>query len=229
LVIAVVALGLLVATRGTLDAKPNDPPMVGAAPGATQMATAVPLPACTVGDTLASHTDPADWATTLVDTELTLGPHYVPPDLVSTAKAGIKGGQIRSLVIDDLARMVTAAKRAGHRLVIKSAYRSYERQQATFDSLVRGYSRDFALRSAGRPGHSEHQLGTAIDFAGSETWLGQNAWVFGFVLSYPEGRSPQLTCYKPEAWHFRYFGVDRAAAIHSSGLSPREWLWQQQG
>jgi hypothetical protein len=31
--------------------------------------------------------------------------------------------------------------------------------------------------------------------------------------------------YKPEPWHFRYLGRDRAVAVHAAGVSPREWLW----
>ena len=108
----------------------------------------------------------------------------------------------------------------------QSAYRSYDDQRRTFDSLVEAYGRDFALESAGRPGHSEHQLGTTLDFAGNDRWLAERAWEFGFVLSYPLDRSPARTCYKPKSWHFRYFGRARGAAIQASGLSPREWLWE---
>jgi D-alanyl-D-alanine carboxypeptidase len=58
--------------------------------------------------------------------------------------------------------------------------------------------------------------------------LAQHAWRFGFLMSYPYGRSPQWTCYGPEPWHYRYFGRERAAAIRDSGLSPREWLWERE-
>jgi D-alanyl-D-alanine carboxypeptidase len=47
-------------------------------------------------------------------------------------------------------------------------------------------------------------------------------------MSYPKGKSPSKTCYKYEPWHFRYVGKDAAAAIHSSGLTLREYLWQLQ-
>jgi hypothetical protein len=60
-------------------------------------------------------------------------------------------------------------------------------------------------------------------------WLARNSWRYGFVMSYPKARSPAKTCYKYEPWHFRYVGRTLAAAIHRSGLSPREWLWQQGG
>jgi hypothetical protein len=43
-------------------------------------------------------------------------------------------------------------------------------------------------------------------------------------MSYPNA-STAVTCYDYEPWHFRYVGRDVAAAIHASGLTPREYLW----
>jgi D-alanyl-D-alanine carboxypeptidase len=88
-----------------------------------------------------------------------------------------------------------------------------------------------------RPGHSEHQLGVAIDFrtAGATgtgnfgstpagRWLAIHAWEYGFVMSYPNGRTT-VTCYDGEPWHFRYVGRTQAAEIHASGETVREYLW----
>ena len=58
-------------------------------------------------------------------------------------------------------------------------------------------------------------------------WLGVNAWKYGFIMSYPRGMTSK-TCYEYEPWHFRYVGVAEAAAVHSSGLTLREWLWEHQ-
>jgi D-alanyl-D-alanine carboxypeptidase len=186
-----------------------------------------PLPSCTIGDRLAPHATLDDWHRTLLDTEYALSRDYAPTDLVAVSETGIGGdGRVRALVVLDLAALGYAARKDGVSLVVESAYRSYDDQRRTFDSLVAAYGREFALESAARPGHSEHQLGTTLDFDGDDAWLSENAWQFGFVLSYPAERSPELTCYKPESWHYRYFGRDRAEAIHASGLSPREWLWQ---
>ena len=64
---------------------------------------------------------------------------------------------------------------------------------------VHGYAT--ALKESARAGHSEHQLGTTVDFrayGGSApwnysdwgttkagAWLKANAWKYGFVMSYP--------------------------------------------
>ena len=100
-----------------------------------------------------------------------------------------------------------------------------------------------ALKSSARAGHSEHQLGTTIDFrsyGGSAPWYyadwgktravrgsRKNAWRYGFVMTYPKNKI-SVTCYAYEPWHYRYVGRNRAAAIRASGLTLREYLWRQQ-
>lgn len=188
-----------------------------------------PLGSCRVDDRLTPHRRSSDWARSLLDTEFALAPNDVPADLVSIADQGIDGaGSLRRLVIDDLAAMVDEARAAGASFRVTSAYRSFEHQERTFASLVSAYGSDEALRSAARPGHSEHQLGTTIDVEGGEAWLATNAWRFGFVMSYPPAMSPELTCYKSEPWHFRYVGRATARAVDDSGLSLRAWLWARQ-
>lgn len=188
-----------------------------------------PLADCRIDDQLTPHRAAADWKRTLLDPEYALAADDVPTDLVSIADHGIEGtGSLRSLVIDDLVAMATDARDAGQRFRVTSAYRSYEHQVRTFASLEAASGRDEALRSAARPGHSEHQLGTTIDIEGGEAWLAANAWRYGFVMSYPPEHSPATTCYKPEPWHFRYLGRAAARHVDESGLSLRAWLWERQ-
>jgi D-alanyl-D-alanine carboxypeptidase len=188
-----------------------------------------PLASCRIGDRLTPHRAPSDWARTLLDQEYALADDDAPTDLVPLAAHGIDGdGSVRSLVIDDLAAMTRDARDAGSPFRVTSAFRSYEQQVRTFSSLEDALGRDEALRSAARPGHSEHQLGTTIDIDGGEGWLATNAWRYGFVMSYPPEHSPETTCYKPEPWHFRYVGQDAARAVLDSGLSLRAWLWERQ-
>jgi D-alanyl-D-alanine carboxypeptidase len=199
-----------------------------------------PLPACRYDDVMTQPRGYDAWATTLVDTILRVPKSYVPPDLVSVSKAGIAGhGKVRAIAIDDLRAMAEAAAAAGNAIGVQSAYRSYADQVATFDSWVTQLGYRQALRFSARPGHSEHQLGLAIDFrsdpGGSPftgswgstpagTWMRQHAWEYGFIRSYPP-KKQGVTCYAAEAWHYRYVGHDLAAAIHASGLTTREYLW----
>ena len=56
-----------------------------------------------------------------------------------------------------------ATEANGTPIVIISGYRSYSYQQNLFDSRVAAEGEEAASLSTARPGHSEHQLGTAID------------------------------------------------------------------
>ena len=199
-----------------------------------------PLPACRYDDIMTTPRGYDAWSTTLVDTILRVPRSYVPPDLVSVSQAGIAGrGKVRAIVIDDLRAMAEAAAAAGNAIGVQSAYRSYASQQAVFAGWVAGYGYASALTFSARPGHSEHQLGLAIDFrsdpGGSPfkgswgstpagAWMKKHAWEYGFIRSYPPNEQ-RVTCYASEAWHYRYVGRDLAAAIHASGLTLREYLW----
>lgn len=211
----------------------------------SEVRAAAALPACRYLDIATHFTDPADWQRTLVDTLFRVPETFVPPDLVPVSDAGVEGGgQVRELVLPDLTALAAAARDAGTPFAVQSAYRSYAYQVSTFESWVAQHGYDRALEGSARPGHSEHQLGVAIDFMSigggdpwdvddwattpAGRWLQANAWRYGFVMSYPKART-QVTCYAYEPWHYRYVGRDIAAAIHDSGLTPREYLWDQLG
>lgn len=197
----------------------------------TPVPTQVPKPSntpppCTNADITTKHQAFTDWASTLLDTAYGINATYAPPDLVPVSQAGVGGdGMVRSLVIDDLRALDDAAHDVGLSVVVASAYRSYADQNALFNNMVASIGVNAAQAAAARAGHSEHQLGTAIDFSGGQAWLEATAWKYGFVESYPGVGSPDLTCYQSEPWHYRYFGRQTAAVIHASGLTSREWLW----
>ena len=203
-----------------------------------------PLPVCRYADEPAARVAYDDWQRTIVDTTRRLPKGYVPPDLVPVSRAGLSGGgTIRRVAIADLRALATAARNAGVRLAVESAYRSEARQRRTFASWARSSGEAEARRFSARAGHSEHQLGTAIDFkaagAGSPwtqafarsrpgRWLAANAWRFGWIQTYPPGAQAQ-TCYGDEGWHYRYVGRDVAAEVHATRLTLRAWLWIHRG
>ncbi|WP_322796772.1 M15 family metallopeptidase [Tepidiforma sp.] len=164
----------------------------------------------------------------------------VPPDLVQLPASASAGGAqyLRREAADALLAMFDAAREDGFELRVNSAYRSYETQAATYNYWVQVNGQAYADRTSARPGHSEHQLGTAADvgarglfledFAGTPEadWLAENAWKFGFVVSYPDGKE-HITGYAYEPWHVRYVGRDVAEAVHRSGLTLREYLLQR--
>ena len=229
-----VLIWVLVGPRSlAVQAPVNTPTPIAAASMPPQPSvTEPPLPACGIGDIAAWHGKTADWQTTLLDTTFELSSSYAPTDLVPVTQAGIRSNdekaEVRAFVIDDLRQLTQAASGDGVTLGVNSAYRSYAEQAVTYDQALGTSGPVMAALAVAKPGHSEHQLGTAIDFAvndAGDAWLQANSWKYGFIGSFPPDTSPAFTCYKYERWHYRYFGRDTAAAIHDSGETTREWLW----
>lgn len=183
-----------------------------------------------------------DIALTVLDRSYALPAGYAPSDLVPASDAGLPGSSgtklLREVVVDDLTIMAEAWREAGLEVIVESAYRSYEAQAATFDSWVARLGYDAAVVRTARPGHSEHQLGTAVDVTSAGwtgrfgdwavestegAWMAANAWRYGFVMAYPAGSEAQ-TCFGYEPWHYRWIGRDAAAAHRSSGLHLRQFL-----
>lgn len=200
------------------------------------------LPTCRYEDILTTPRGYGDWSETLVDTILRVTKSYVPPDLVPVTQAGLSGSKktIRAVAVDDLRAMADAAEAAEAAIGVQSSYRSYTEQRAVFDSWVSRLGYKEALKVSARPGHSEHQLGLAVDFRSDPStpltlntdwedtpagkWMAAHAWEYGWVMSYPKGAT-RLTCYSYEPWHFRYVGRELAALIQESRLTVREYLW----
>lgn len=205
-------------------------------------AAGAPLPPCEVGDAPAPRAGYADYPFTVLDTLHALPADYAPPDLVPASEAGLDAeGLVRRVILEDLRALVAAAAANGTPIELQSAYRSHAYQERTFRYWVERDGYDYALRSSARAGHSEHQLGTAIDVrsAGGRApweledwaatpagaWMAANAWRYGFTMSYPAGLEP-LTCYVYEPWHYRYVGRDVARRVRESGAPLRAWLWE---
>ena len=212
-------------------------------PGAA-IADATSLPKCRVADVITKNHARSDWARSLLDTTYRLPKTYKPVGMVAVSRAGLSGGgSIRKVALTDLRAMVKASRRAGARLAVESAYRSYATQVWTFARWVHEGGIANALETSARPGHSEHQLGTTIDFkkVGAASpwhwadwartreggWLARNAWKYGFVMSYPKGKT-SVTCYRYEPWHYRYVGRELAQRVHDSHKALRQVLWTMQ-
>jgi D-alanyl-D-alanine carboxypeptidase len=91
----------------------------------------------------------------------------------------------------------------------------------TYVSWVRQLGEQKADGLSARPGYSEHQLGTAVDFVNKATgykivndfgntpagkWLAENSYKYGFILPYKSDQS-NAGGYQEESWHFRFTGV----------------------
>lgn len=169
-----------------------------------------------------------------VDKQHRLPADCVPPDLVAAG-----GGQLlRAEAARALLEMYDEAAKEGHSLFSVSGYRSYQTQLQIYQNSVAQNGQEYTDRFSARPGHSEHQLGTAMDVSspavGGELvqefgdtpegrWVAANAHRFGFVISYPAGKEA-ITGYAYEPWHLRYVGKDVAPRVLASGVTLREYL-----
>ena len=230
-----------VATPAPTARPPAPTPMPTAAPQPPPPPGSGSLPPCTYADVLTPHHGLGEWPITLLDTIYQLPSTYAPGDLVDSSAAGLNSGYvIRSVMVDDLRAMAADARAAGSPIQVVSGYRSYSQQKATFDHWVSVGGYEQALRTSARPGHSEHQLGTAIDVTSeggaapweyadwastpAGAWMAANAHRYGFVMSYPAGASG-LSCYSYEPWHYRYVGRELAAQVAAGGSVLRVVLW----
>ncbi len=121
---------------------------------------------------------------------------------------------------------------SGYAMSIVSGFRSYEKQQSTFDywCSIDGY--DKAVTYSAKPGESEHQTGLAMDITSLNQsygntaegrWLAENCHKYGFIIRYPKGKD-EITGYMYEPWHIRYLGTSTAKLVYDSGLTLEEFL-----
>lgn len=155
----------------------------------------------------------------LIDKKHTASSSYAPKDLVSLKKNSLfdlnkDGMEIRKEAYSALNEMAQAALNDGIRLLVSSAYRSYSYQENLFNYWVSVDGLEEAERESARPGTSQHQLGTAVDFGSISDdfdktqmgqWIYKNAADYGWSLSFPKGYE-DVTGYRWECWHFRYIG-----------------------
>jgi LAS superfamily LD-carboxypeptidase LdcB len=171
----------------------------------------------------------------LVDRYHSLPPEYAPADLepVGPRQDPEVNYRLRREAATALHAMFAAAKADGIKLLVVSAYRSWEKQQELYERRVR--QSGLAQGSVAKPGHSEHQLGTAVDLTdGSKEhlleesfgdtpagrWLREHAWTYGFAVSFTRHNQPQTGCI-PEPWHYRYWGIGQARMRHFEALGEK--------
>ncbi len=184
-------------------------------------------------------TDKGDELLVLINKKIGLGADFVPKNLVSIESL-IKtypGAQLTKEAATALQAMAAAAAIDGVDLTVVSAYRSYQEQAVVFNGWVGSAGLQSAENFSARPGHSQHQLGTAVDigiagkasfsdnFAASKegVWLAANSASFGYILSYPKGKE-SITGYSYEPWHYRYIGKDNARRLVDTNLILEEFL-----
>lgn len=151
--------------------------------------------------------------------EMTIRLAADPDEDPREANMPVRLAQLISLCRDD----------SGERISLRSGYRAYATQKEL-------YARIGNLGTVTPPGVSEHQTGLAADIDVGGRLMRQsdrtyqcfeeNAFRFGFILSYPPGNNylPGEDTYEP--WHWRYVGIRTAQLYREAGPSnkPQEFL-----
>lgn len=236
---------------------PIPPPTLTPIPTAT--ATATPRPTSTpIPTATATPIGPCaerlagDDLFALVTHEYGLSRHSAPSDLTPLADflgSDVTLGyptEVRQIIVAPLVAMIQDMQAAGLKPQIISGYRSYAQQGTAYQKWLEKEPERVGILSA-LPGHSEHQLGTTLDFGSPELptivgdpdiefhtyfyltsegqWLANYAHQYGFTLSYPRD-TLELTGFYFEPWHFRYVGVELASSLKNLGISFTEYALQ---
>lgn len=192
---------------------------------------------------------PPSQAVPVVETDLDLlmlvnQDHPVPEGYEIELTQLSNGQQVASVIYPALQLMFDDARSQGVYPIVASGFRTAEKQQSLMDEKIQGfiddgYTESDAIAEAAlwvnAVGRSEHQTGLAVDINADGVhsygwevydWLALNAWQYGFILRYPEGKT-DITGTDYEPWHYRYVGLEAAAKIHRSGECLEEFLGQE--
>ena len=163
--------------------------------------------------------------TALVNKNFKLSSNFVP------SLKRIDSASLRPEAVTALAELKKAAAKNGiYVYAYSNGYRSYSTQNSIYKSKSAA-TRD---QWSARPGHSEHQLGLAVDMTNSRgsmigngkegTWLKNNSWKYGFIVRYTK-ENTGITGYNSEPWHIRYIGKADAQRMHDLNYSSYEEYW----
>lgn len=188
-----------------------------------------------------------DKMTALVNKNYKLPEDYKPTDLVvldvaySNEVLGESQTMLRKEAAIHAEKMFAQAKREGVILLARSGFRSYRTQEQLYLDYVNRDGSEAADTYSARAGHSEHQLGLALDITSDSVnrelttdfgkteegrWLQNHAHEFGFIIRFPQGKE-HLTGFQYEPWHVRYVGVDVAKEIYENDWLLEDYILMQ--
>ena len=185
------------------------------------------------------------WSDRTRDVELltVVGPENPVPDELNLEFTLLENSEmVDSRCAEALNAMLSDCRAEGLTPQITASFRTREGQSALYNDEVRSLvqnglteakARVRAAETVGAPGASEHELGLAVDIrdaadltdaeGAAVQWLHKNAWRYGFVLRYPEGKE-RITGYRYQPFHFRYVGSDAAEQIAALGITLEEYV-----
>lgn len=160
---------------------------------------------------------------------------FIPENLQSiNSNYALGNMKLVSYAKEAFEKLSHAAKQEKLNIIAMSTYRSYNYQVNLYNRYVENDGKEAADTYSGRPGHSEHQTGLAVDvyniketytnFENTKefTWMQEHAHEYGFILRFPKDKVNE-TGYQYESWHYRYVGKEIAKYIKDNKISFEEY------
>lgn len=173
--------------------------------------------------------------TILVNKYYYLEKNYVPNNLETiSTRFALSNMKLVKEAKEAFEEMASAAKKENLNIIAMSTYRSYDYQVNLYNKYVRTDGKEAADTYSGRPGHSEHQTGLAVDVYNGKVnytsfektkefiWMSNNASDYGFILRFPKDKETE-TGYTYESWHYRYVGKEVAKKVYDLGITYDEY------
>lgn len=160
---------------------------------------------------------------------------YIPNDIINiNLQTSYDNNSAKKEVVNAYYKMHADIKNElGINLMVNDSYKTYKNQEEKYKEYKK-VSLEYADTFCERPGHSEHQLGLALDLVSTKNynekdfieseeykWLEKNAYKYGFIIRYPKEKYKITGFNEPN--HFRYVGTTISNIIHKENITLDEY------
>lgn len=146
----------------------------------------------------------------LVNKYYFLNKDYEPNDLIEIDSSMGKG-KLSKIVYQAYQEMYNEALKNNIKLYITRGYISYQEQSNLY------YKNKYYYE---KPGYSESQTGLCFEIVNNQ-WLKDNAYLYGFILRYPEKQKKLTGYYKNN--YYRYVGKEIAKFLQTNDMTYDEY------
>lgn len=146
---------------------------------------------------------------------------------------------VKNEVLEPLNELCSAASEINSQtcgnMIVTTGHLTYDDQISLYEDALLKYGQDKFSLHASYPGQSEFQLGYLIQLAPAEemsdeekkhqeTWLKENAYKYGFIIRYPDGKEA-ITGKVGTSFILRYVGTKTAKEIQDRQITLNEMVF----
>ncbi|HPE96069.1 MAG TPA: D-alanyl-D-alanine carboxypeptidase family protein [Bacillota bacterium] len=128
------------------------------------------------------------------------------------------------------------ASGASKDIIVVNGYLDYSSQATRYQKIIDKYGEEQGSLMAAKPGGVDAHTGLSVelklyisgsikayDSTGTRTWIEENAYLYGFILRFPEGKA-MTTGLNASSNKYRYVGLPHSAFIKQNGLTLEEYI-----